>query len=230
MSLSTAIGASIDRVFGACPRLSVFSRLKSSGEILRRYFLETSQAQQEILFYRDKWWTKDGGRLYVEVSCLVPQVQLALTGQPQSLSEPDYAVPFRHFQFAAGEPEQERSWQLAGPTDVARFECAIDEWLHSSALPWLARFESLGGCISYMREHQQFHALALLLSSQGDASGAREALVSWLGSKPRNIEKSLEELASAGLLSSDDCARLAQASLQRDDHYAEELDRWAGGG
>jgi hypothetical protein len=60
-TLSTSIGRSLDRVFASIPELAPFAKLKASGQDLRRFFHDTGQAQREIAFYRDKWWSRQKG-------------------------------------------------------------------------------------------------------------------------------------------------------------------------
>jgi hypothetical protein len=227
VSLSKSIGASLDRMFRSNPELDGFSKLKASGQDLRRFFQATPFAEREILFYLDKWWEKDtGGQVYVELFCLVPAVQLALTGLAQSLEMPDYNVPFTHFQYATGEPSQKRSWEIHSAADVADFEIQMKSWLSSVALPWLARFSSLQGTMTHMRDQRQFHMLAMLLASQGDRAGAQDAAVAWLRSLPRQIEKKLQKLAAVGLLSAQDETVLLNASIQSEELYRERLNGW----
>jgi hypothetical protein len=231
MTLSTSIGTALDRVFASIPELAPFAKLKASGQDLRRFFHDTGQTQREVLFYRDKWWSKeDGGDLYLELSCLVPAVQAALHGAPQSLAAPDYSVPFSHFQYGTTEADPQRVWSLRSPADVTAFEEKMRTWLPSVALPWLAQFESTEGVVRFMREKKQFHRLAIVLASLGDAAGARDSMMHWLEQRPRQIERHLQRLAAAGLLSAQDEAFLLRVSIQSEEQYRQRLAGWIAGG
>lgn len=228
MSLNTVLGSTLDRVVAGNPVLGEFSKLKTSGSDLRSYFRETDSSQCQILIYRDKWWTKEGGTLYGELLCLVPAVQIALCGKAQSLAQPDYAVPFHHFQFGLLESNPERCWDVHGEKDVPAFAAAIEPWLTATALPWLAQFDAMPGVIGFMERNKRFVDLALLQAALGNPAQAAACVQAWLGELPRQVDKPLAKLLDARLLSPAEHAMLGRASLQREDRYREIVTAWIG--
>ncbi len=226
MSINTVLGKALDRLFLEVPEASPFAKQKGSGDQLRRYFHATANAEREILFYRDKWWTADGGTLYAELNCLVPEVQQASHGVAQSLRNPDYSIPFSHFQFALSEQNPKRSWELYSPEDVAAFEQDIRVWLPSIALPWLDQFESRDGVLHFLRTRRQFVTLAEYLASLGDSLGAAAAISAWIEGLPRRIENSLSRLASKRVISAADEKFLSKASIQSEDDYRQQVQEW----
>jgi len=219
MSLNSLLGKSLDRLFIDGPPVVRFVKQRASGDNLRRYHHATEFAQREIVFYRDKRWTANGGTLYAELFCLVPEVQHAVHGMAQSLG---------HFQYVLSEPNPKRSWELHSPEDVAVFAEEIREWLSSIALPWLDQFESRDGVIRFLRAKRQFVTLAEYLASMDDEIGASQAISTWLEGLPRRIENSLKRLASKGLISPYDEAYLARASIQSEEDYQQQVSKWLG--
>lgn len=211
----------------AIPTFTSFLKLKAGGSDLRSYFRESSASQCHVLFYRDKWWTKEGGSLYGELFCLVPRVQLALSGKNQSLAKPDYSVPFHHFQFGLLESDSERGWQIRSAQDVHQFETVVDSWLSSTAAPWFKQFDTDDGVIDFMKRNKRFVDLALLLLAEGKPADAKGHLVSWISQLPRQIERPLGELLNAGLITQAEHAMLSRASQQREDHYREMVSTWS---
>ena len=226
MSLNKAIAKALDNIFHDDPTLSSFTRLGAKGPDLRRYFKETDHFQCEIVFYRDKWWSKDGGTLSIELYCLVPAVQSALSGKSQSLANPDYSVPFHHFQYGLIESNPECSWQLHSIDDVTELETQMSEWLRTRALPWLEQFSSIPSVVDFMERKGRTLDLALLHSAFGAQAKAKAYVSAWITTLPRKIEKPLEKLFREGLLSAADQAALARASLQKEDHYRELVNNW----
>lgn len=226
MSLNQTLGSILDRVIASNPVFVGFIKLKSSGSELRSYFRESDSSQCQILIYRDKWWTKEGGTLYGELFCLVPTVQLALCGTSQSLAKPDYSVPFHHFQFGLLEHNPERSWQIHSEKNVFDFEATVEVWLTSKAIPWLTQFDSIQGVIGFMERNRRFVDLALLHATLGDAAKSIAYVQAWVSQLPRQIDKPLAKLLDAGLLSQTEHIMLSRASLQREDHYRETVKAW----
>jgi hypothetical protein len=150
MSLNKVIGIALDRIKQELSDLEPFNRLKVGGLELRRFFRETAWWQREICFYRDKWWNKLGGIVHAELFCLLPEVQMALVGQPQSLANLDYGVAFEHFQYGISFGEVERSWSIGSLEDVTEFETDVRGWLTSTALPWFEQFSSMEGVTQFM--------------------------------------------------------------------------------
>ncbi|WP_156397936.1 MULTISPECIES: hypothetical protein [unclassified Duganella] len=226
MSINTQLGKALDRLFLSVPQTTVFGKQKGGGHDLRRFFHATEHTQRQIVFYRDKWWTVNGGTLYAELCCLVPDVQAAVYGVPQSLLDPDCNVPSSHFQYVLTEREAKRSWELRSPENVAAFEHEMKNWLPSIALPWLSQFESRDGVIRFLQSKLQFITLAIYLSSLGDSGGASQAISAWLEGLPRRAEGSLERLAGKGLISSADVAYLSNASIQGEEDYKLQAAEW----
>lgn len=227
MSLSKLLGTVLDRATSANPAFTSFLKLKADGSDLRSYFHESSTSQCHVLFYRDKWWTRDGGTLYGELFCLVPRVQLALCGKNQSLAKPDYSVPFHHFQFSLLESDSERAWQIRSAQDVHEFETVVDLWLSSTAAPWFKQFDTDDGVIDFMRRNKRFVDLALLLLAEGKPADAKDHLVSWISQLPRQIERPLAQLLNTGLITQAEHDMLSRASQQREDHYREMVSTWS---
>lgn len=227
MSLSKPLGTVLDRAISANPAFAAFLKLKAGGSDLRSYFRDTSASQCQVLFHRDKWWTKDGGTLYGELFCLVPKVQLALCGKSQSLASPDYSIPFHHFQFGLLEGDPERGWQIRSAQDVHQFEAVVDSWLSSKAAPWFKQFETDEGVIDFLKQNKRFVDLALLCLVQGNPADARDHLISWITQLPRQIERPLAKLLDAGLITRAEHAMLSRASQQREDRYREIVSTWS---
>jgi len=226
MSLNKALGSILDRAIASDPVGGGFIKLKTSGPDLRSCFRETDSSQCQILFYRDKWWTKEGGTLYGELFCLVPTVQLALCGRGQSLAKPDYSVPFHHFQFGLLEHNPERSWQIHSEKDVSDFEATVELWLTATAFPWLTQFDSIQGVVGFMERHRRFVDLALLHAALGNPAKSIAYVQAWVSQLPRQIDKPLAKLLHASLLSQSEHTILGRASLQREDHYREIVEAW----
>lgn len=226
MPLIKTLGSALDKVIAGNPACAGYVALKASGPEVRRYFRENAFSQCQILFYRDKHWTKDGGSLYGELFCLIPTVQLALCGKSQSLATPDYSVPFHHFQFGLLEDNPERCWQIYGEKDVPDFEAAITAWLAQTALPWLGQFDALPGVLAFMTRHERLVDLALLHAALGEPAKAAKPIRDWINLLPRQIDKPLAKLLEASLISQSDHRVLSRASLQREDHYRDFVDAW----
>jgi hypothetical protein len=226
MTLNKAVGTALDRIKQELSDLKSFSRLKVSGPELRRFFHQTEWLQRETCFYRDKWWNKEGGILHAELFCLVSEVQLALTGSPQSLDNPDYAIPFEHFQYGISTGDVERSWPIRSLDDLVDFEACIRTWLNTIALPWFEQFESMEGVIRFLERQEHWLRLALLLNALEDSLKARGYMATWLSTLPRQIESQLDELTSAGLLCTEERKELGRASLQEEGCYRAAVERW----
>lgn len=226
MTINTRLGNALDRMFLEVPQAAPFAKRKGSGDDLRRFFHATANAEREIVFYRDKWWTASGGTLHAELYCLVPEVQHAVHGKAQSLQAPDYSIQFSHFQYALSEQNPECSWELHSPEDVTAFEEKMRLWLPTIAMPWLDQFETRDGVVEFLRSRGQFVMLAEYLAWTGDADGASEAIMLWLERLPRRTESVLLRLASKGLISPADQSYLNNASIQIEDDYRELVSKW----
>jgi hypothetical protein len=226
MTLNKAAGTALDRIKQELSGLKSFTRLKVSGQELRRFFHQTEWQQREICFYRDKWWSEEGGILHAELFCLVSEVQLALAGSPQSLANPDYAIPFEYFQYGISTGDVERSWSICSLGDLAEFEARMHTWLNGIALPWFEQFESMEGVMRFLERQEHWLRLALLLSALGDRVTARRYMATWLSTLPRRIESQLDELANAGLLCAEERKELGRASLQEVGSYRAVVERW----
>lgn len=225
-TFNAILGRVLDRLFSEVPQAAPFAKRKGSSDDLRRFFHATVNAEREIVFYRDKWWTASGGTLYAELYCLVPEVQHAVHGKAQSLQSPDYNVPFSHFQYALSEQNPQRGWEIHSPEDVAAFEEEMRACLPSIAMPWLDQFETPDGVVQFLRTREQFVTLAEYLASQGDANGASGAIAAWLERLPRRTENVLQRLASKGLISPADQCYLNKASIQSEGDYRQQVSEW----
>ncbi len=227
MPLNKKLGAALDQIFRDTPVLSPFAKIKSRmGQDLRLFHHETGTAQQQISFYRDKWWSKEhGGQLYVDLLCLVPAVQMALTGKSQSLATPDFDTPFTHFQYRVLEADAHGGWTIRNADDIEAFSAGVSHWLADTALPWLTRFEHIDNVIDCMQQHMPVN-LALFHAARGDMPEAAVAMLGWLDGLPRQIERQLQKMAQAHLLTASDQAELLQASLQDATAYRERLNQW----
>ncbi len=223
MSLSKKLGSALDQIFRDTPALSPFAKIKSQ---MRLFHHETAATQQQISFYRDKWWSKEhGGQLYVDLYCLVPAVQIALTGKAQSLATPDYDTPFTHFQYRLLEAEAHGGWRIRDANDVEAFPARASQWLTDTAVPWLARFEDIDNVIACMQRHRP-SSLVLFHAARGDMPEATAAMLAWLDGLPRSIERELHKMVQASVLTESDQTELLRASLQEVTVYRERLDRW----
>lgn len=225
-NISTELGRALDRLFLQEHRPASFSKLKATGTHLRRFFRETENTQREIAFYRDKWWTASGGTLYAELYCLVPELQLAVHGEAQSLLTPDYRIPFSHFQYVLSEPQSKRSWALSSIEDVIAFEQEMKEWLPSVALPWLEQFDSRAGVIQHLQSRRQLVTLAEYLAYLGDRHAAWQTVRAWVEGLPRQTGRTLHKLAGKGLISQADQAYLEKASIQSEEDYRRQVAGW----
>ena len=63
--LGTAVGNAADKAIAAAD--SSFAKVAASdGMSLRRYFAIADDGEREVCVYKDKWWTKAGGKIHVE--------------------------------------------------------------------------------------------------------------------------------------------------------------------
>jgi hypothetical protein len=225
MNLSTALGRALDALIAPDGPLAGFGKLPGSGQDQRRYFSETAFAQREVVFYRDKWWTRAGGVLSLELMVLVPELQLALAGRPQSLAAPDPEVPFTSFQYTTAVGPTP-TWTVASAEDASRAAEGAAEWLRAEGVPWMASLDSMDGVVRSLERTGGFHRLARLHAALGDRVAARAAVVAWLRTLPRQTDRALAELERAGVLASGEVPALRVASLQREEVYAAEVEAW----
>ncbi|MDR6890692.1 MULTISPECIES: hypothetical protein [Variovorax] len=225
-SINKSVGIMLDGVFAVSPSLSGFEKVKALGPNVRRFIREDKFAENEIVFYRDKWWTSEKATLYADARCLVHSVQLALSGQPQSLRTPNYDTAFHHFQYAFDTTRQGPRWSFdaAGPNDD--FAPQVHEWVAAEALPWLNRLSNTEAVVEYMCEQRSRFHLSLLLWAMGDRSQAHEHVRIWLRQLHRQIEPRLARLAEVGLISKADEASLVRSSIQMEERYRSEVESW----
>lgn len=230
MTLSTDIGHAVDKLISKTPDLSTFQKVDVLlGQGIRRYFMETSFAQRELLLIRDKWWTKEGGKVYVWVACLAPTVQMALQDAAQSLRTPDYTGASPNFQFCLTDLGKQASWEVKSKSDVVALIDSLATWLRVSALPWLERLNSMDGVISWLNEQGNHFTLTRLQAALGMNDTARSSLAAWLRTYPREVDRELEQLVQDGILTEEDYSRLRLASIQHRDTYVAQLEAWLGG-
>lgn len=228
MTIARTLGRMLDHLTTDGGALRGFSRLPNAGHEVRRFFAETAFAQREVVFYRDKWWTAEGGTLNLEVMVLAPEVQLALAGRPQSLASPDSAVPFIGFQYGLTVGATP-TWAIASAEDARGAADQAAEWLRTEGLPWMDSIDSMDGVIALLERTRGHQRLARLHAARGDGDAARRALAAWLRTLPRQADRALAELHDAGVLAAGDLPVLRTASLQREDVYAAEVESWLSG-
>jgi hypothetical protein len=226
MSLNQSLSKAIECIMQALPAYRSFSRLKSSAPVVCRYVDTTAWYQREVCFYRDKWWNKEGGKLYVELYCLVNDVQLLLSGKPQQLAKPDYAIPLKSFQYRVASDSGHGEWSIHSMEDVAAFESKVTSWLEERALSWFEQFTSMPGVIQYMQSFGYWHSLALLQAARGERAEAEAAMLAWLHTLPRQIDAPLDELTRANLLSVEAHKMLSRAALQEESRYRSAVEQW----
>jgi hypothetical protein len=227
MNLAKLVGDAVDRVFAEEPGLHGFTRHDAKeGESFRRYYRATSYSEREIQVYRDKYWTKGGGKAYVELFCLIPEVQRVLGGVEQSWLKPDYSKPIICFQFRTSPNATEPMWEIRTPEDVAVFETNLGRWLTSEGLPWLNRLDTREGLLDYLARAGDHIYLARLRAHWGQRETAMQHVAAYLKTLPRQIERQLQSLTDAGLLSKDDQTFLLKASIQVDEEYRRRVQAW----
>ncbi len=226
MTLNHSLGAVLDALLAKQPDAEAFTPQRASAPLLRRYVAASDWYQREIAFYRDKRWSKQGGKLYADLNCLVNALQQALTGCAQSLAAVDFAIPLNHFQYRLTARGEDCVWSIHSQQDVADFEQQVGDWMTASAWPWFEQFASMPGVIRFMQEQERWQQLALLQNSLGQAVEAKASMQAWLESLPRQIERPLQELADVGLLSADAAKLLMRASLQEESRYRSLVESW----
>jgi hypothetical protein len=227
MNLAKQVGDAVDRVFADEPGLRGFTKHDTkSGDSFRRYYMATAYAEREIQVYRDKYWTKDGGKVYIELYCLIPEVQQLLGGVEQSWLNPDYSKPIICFQYRTSVDADETLWEICTPGDIAAFEMELRRWLTSEGLPWLNRLDSREGLLGYLARDGDHIYLARLLAHWGRREAAMRHMTAFLNALPRQIERPLQSLTDAGLLTTDDQALLLKASIQNDEEYRRRVQTW----
>jgi hypothetical protein len=227
VNLAKLVGDAVDRVFREAPELSPFARRDArDGASLRRYYHATAYAEREVDVYRDKYWTKNGGRIFAELYCLIPEAQRVLGGVEQSWLSPDYAKPLIYFQYRTSLDANDARWEVNTPADVASFEAGLHAWLTSKGLAWLDALNSRDGLLDYLARNQSHVDLARLSAHWGSAGEARNHVVRYLNTLPRQNERALKLLTEAKLLSREDEAYLIKASLQSNEEYARRVRAW----
>lgn len=228
MTLNTRIGRALDDALAATPGFEGFERLKARGPELRLWFRQTPDLQCEILFHRDKWWTREGGRLYADIRCLPSTLQLAVAGRPQSLANPDYALRIASFQYGTEPDEVQRDWAVDPGTDMEAFAAAIGMWLANVAAPWIAEWDGEERVIARLSRRPDWPDLSLLLAHLGRTQAAQQAWRDWLATLPRRIEPHLPRMRELGLLDPKDEPELLRAAMQSEDDYRDWVQRRQG--
>lgn len=226
MSLSRAVGAAVDAVFAVAP-LQAFSRLDAARHAsIRCYYRRVPGAEWEITVYRDKWWGKAGGRVYLELFCLVAEVQRLLGGCEQSWLNPDYSRPLEVFQYRTSNPDDDTQWEITSVADVVPFTDAVREALQRRGLPWLESLTTREGVVDHLLASGAHLTLAALLVGYGDAVAARAAFARYLCGYPREIDGALAQMTTLGVIDAAEQATLARASLQAQEAYARAVQQW----
>ncbi|HET9485739.1 MAG TPA: hypothetical protein VFO79_17380, partial [Xanthomonadales bacterium] len=193
----------------------------------RGWYRATPAHQTEISVHRDKWWTRDGGTVRAEVFHLDNAFQRALGGGDQDWLAPDYARPLLHFQLGLCACDVEPfGLEVRSATDCTALAIALERWLAAVARPWLERLAAPDGVVRFLEQEQHHAQLARFLAHLGRAEEAQSALHRHVDALPRNAAAGFAALREANLLTTDDEARLAHASLQHEDDYRAAVDAW----
>ncbi|MDH3452357.1 MAG: hypothetical protein OEN20_08050 [Gammaproteobacteria bacterium] len=226
MSLTRSVAAAVDAAF-THQRLQEFGRLKLADAMsIRRYYRKAHAVECEISVYRDKWWNKSGGSIFLELYCLEQEVQQLLGGCPQSWLRPDYAQPLRHFQYSLGRSATRNEWKISSADDVAAFGPGLQDFLLAEGLHWFAQFDSREGVIGYLQRERAHATLAELHARLGNDAQALQAFNDFLHEYPRDIETELYKMASVGIIDDQECRVLLRGSLQKQSDYASCVEQW----
>ncbi len=226
VSLTKAVAVAVDDAF-AHEDLQAFTQLAGrDGMSIRRYYRRTAATECEVSVYVDKWWEKSGGRIHVELYCLVDHVQKRLGGCEQSWIDPDYARPLCHFQYRAGRHSTDTQYEVFSQDDARAFGTSLLRFLLADGLPWFERFQSEQGVLDYLREQGNHAWLAELHAHRGEAQSARVSFREFMRACPRNVEEVLNRMVAAGVINESEAAALRLASLQEETEYHNRVKRW----
>jgi hypothetical protein len=229
MILNERLTTAIDLVFAETGILSGFSKRETQDGIsLRRYVMVTSYAERGVTVYRDKWWTKNGGQVFVDLLCFVPEVQRALSGVDERWQESDYNHPVFSFQYRIMEATPRLQWQIDSPESIAAFTQELADFLANTGTEWFGRLDSRDGVLDYFAKKEDAFSLALMCKHLGSAESAREHVCNYLKKLPRHIQHQIDRLSEAGVLSQEDKTYILAASLQRNDEYQRRVENWIG--
>ena len=148
MTLAQRIGTAIDRIFAENEALRCFERWDAKdGMSLRRYYAATPYSEREVSIYRDKWWTKDGGTIRMELYCLAADVQLAFTGVEQRWRALDYTQPIAVLQYRLGAHAVDAplEWTIRSSDDLPRLGADLARWLPDEGLRWFGELDHREG-------------------------------------------------------------------------------------
>lgn len=226
MSLTKAVMRAIESAFSD-PRLGEFSRLDAKdGHSFHRYYCRSETAEREVSVYRDKRWTKSGGKVYVELFCLPAELQIAIGGVNQSWLNLDYGRPAVHFQYRSSRGAQSTERTVESNDDAEKLAVWMVDFLVATGLPWFRSFDSNEGVTDYL-EHEAFQILlARWHAHLGNREAALDAFQSYLLEYPRDIERELSEMESVGLIDAAQRASILKASIQEQAVYEREVRRW----
>ena len=214
MSLAKHIGVAIDRIFKDEESLAKFSKLeKSDGSSFRRYYMATNYSEREVCVYRDKWWSKSGGRLFVELFCFPEEYQLALSGRQQTWIEPDFNQPLHHFQYRTSNTENSMQWEIQSLEDVGRFKKELWSFLTDEGLVWFNQFDSTERVLEYLSKRNYHVDLAQMLDYLGRIDETKKEVEAYVLTLPRQNELQLERLRERSLLSTEETEFLQKASM-----------------
>lgn len=226
-SLSKQIALAADRAVSKNEALAHFAAIPDvSGMDVRRFYRASAGREEEICVYRDKWWTKQGGTVHVELFCLLESYQVAMAGMRQSWRKPRKDVQLHHFQHGPSAMERNPTWPIANGGDVQAFENGMSEWLSKVAIPWFSLFESSEGVISHLSRRGLHAHAARFLASLGRMAEARAQVTKYVSTLPRQADRELDALKKLGLLSEEESHQLSRASLQHIDRFKSFVDAW----
>lgn len=166
--LSHAVVHAVENVF-ADSALSEFAPIADKrGDVVRRYYQNGASSECEVCVYRDKWWTKSGGVVRVDLYCLVDEVQQALGGCRQSWLHPDYEQPLEHFQYGLSHSAKDLSQEVHSEQAAKQFGVFLSEFLLGEGLAWFQQLQSRQGIKNYFLGEEHFHALARYCAHTND--------------------------------------------------------------
>jgi hypothetical protein len=90
----------------------------------------------------------------------------------------------------------------------------------------LNRLDTREGLLDYLARAGDHIYLARLLAHWGRREAAMRHMTAFLNALPRQIERPLQSLTDAGLLTTDDQALLLKASIQNDEEYRRRVQTW----
>lgn len=226
-SLSMEIQAAVDKVLSQEAFVAFERYATGDGMSIRRYIRIGAITDSEISVYRDKWWSKDGGKVFAELCCLNHDYQRAVGGCDQSWLHPDLDLPLCHFQYRTGVRAENTEFQIGSEGDVERFAQWFARFLVDKALPWFGQFESTDGIETYLTGEGGYFALAKWLASSDRIDDGRRVFTQFLVGLPRQVEQQLAEAEDLGLIRPEDTKLLSSASIQQESVYRDRVEKWA---